>query len=185
MLVRDISKAGIGQFVLASGSVSIIDLMMMKEAWNLKEVKQLATIGAKKSADSRRERRVTESNSDPFGPGQNIEFLFGLLKLMPHGMQIQMSTGSHSLWSALDAKGFVTPPSDLSLNHGSHLPGTWNVLGILDALPGEALSGPSATEHSLVGNLTNTIQPLARQLIGRPPTSYGLTPILIFREVTR
>ena len=186
MLVRDLSKAGIGQFVLTSGSVSIVDLMMLKEAWNLKEVKQLANIGARsaQTGQSRQERRLADKASN-LGPSQTIDFMFGLLKLMPHGMQAQISAPPHNIWSALNATGFITPPSDLSLNHGSHLPGIWNVVGILDALPGEGKAGPSDAEHSLVGNLTTTIQPLVRQMLGRPVGSFGVTPLLIFREVRR
>jgi hypothetical protein len=124
MLVRDLSKAGVGQFVLISGSVSIIDLMMLKDAWNLKEVKQFATLGAQQSqsakGDQNRHQRRSEARtkSVDISPATTIDLMFGLLKLMPHGMQAQIFSAPFNVWSALDAKGFITSPSDLSLNHG-------------------------------------------------------------------
>lgn len=190
MLVRDLSRAGIGQFVLVSGSMSIIDLMMLKDAWNIKAVKQLAAAGVKQNQviPNRQQRRQKEKSAgaDFNSPAAMIDFIFDLIKLMPHGMQAQIYSAPHKIWSALDSEFFVTPPSDLSLNHGSHLPGVWNVVGILDGIPGdEAVGGPLNDEHSLIGNLTTTIQPLVRQMLGRPPGSFGLTPLLIFREVNR
>ncbi|MEI9929372.1 MAG: hypothetical protein WDM89_02065 [Rhizomicrobium sp.] len=187
MILRDLTKAGIGQFVLASGNVSILDLVMLKKAWDLKSVKKLATMGAEQSqahTSNRQQRRASQSNpaSTPAG---TIDFMFDLLGIMPHGIQAQVLSGESKIWSALNADFFITPPADLSLNHGSHLPGIWNLVGILDAVPDNAAgpSGPADTEHSLVGNLTTTIQPLMRQMLGRPTSSYGLTPLLVFREV--
>src|SRR5262245_33318773 len=50
LIERDIHNARIGQFVLASGALTIIDLPMLKGAWDKKTVGQFARAGARQVA---------------------------------------------------------------------------------------------------------------------------------------
>ena len=194
MIVRDITRAGIGHFVLATGSLRILDLMMLKNAWDLASVKTLATRGAQSVSQnnpanqSRQERRAKQRRNDVNDPASTMNFVFEMLRIMPHSLQGQMESGLNQIWSSMRAEGFITQPNDLLLNHGIELSGQWNLVGILDATPApeKPIPAPKVVDpntHSLVGNLALTIQPLARQMLGRPAGSYGVTPLLIFREV--
>ncbi|MGB8365413.1 MAG: hypothetical protein ACLQUZ_01410 [Rhizomicrobium sp.] len=195
MIGRDIAKAGIGRFVLVSGALRILDLMMIKAAWDLKSVQKLVQTGARKSHSgeegNRAQRRAQKNPGTSDDASEVIGLMIDMLKIMPHGLQGVLSSAPHTIWSALRAEGFVTPPSDLLLNHGLELTGTWNLVGILDATPDDAdkvhvpetPTWDPAGAHSLVGNLATTLQPLARQFLGRPVKAYGVTPLLIFREV--
>jgi len=111
--------------------------------------------------------------------------MFELLQIMPHGVQGQLASPPFDIWLAMRGDAFITQPNDLTLNHGIQLSGKWNVVGILDAVPDAAAGPPSSppTDHSLVGNLATIIQPLTRQVLGRPVGSYGATPLLVFREI--
>jgi hypothetical protein len=88
------------------------------------------------------------------------------------------------------AEGFVTQPSDLLLNHGIDLSGVWNLVGILDATPDHVShqAEPQITDalteaYSVIGHAATFLQPIARQLLGRPMESCGVTPLVVFREV--
>ena len=75
--------------------------------------------------------------------------------------------------------------------------GDWTIVGILDALPDEddfqPDEGPSLNilKQMVAGSklgflgfsLASNLVPPILHLMGRPPTSYGMTPLLIFREV--
>lgn len=191
MIVRDVAKAGIGQFVLCTGSLRILDLLMLRAAWEQKSVQKLVSDGVKEAqstGQNRQDRRAQKQTGSEFG--STLAMMFDMLRLMPHGIQGQLQTQHQLIWSAMRAEGFITQPSDLLLNHGAELTGTWNVVGILDATPAatneeaaESADPTANSQSSLVGNLAITIQPLARQLLGRPESAFGVTPLIIFREV--
>lgn len=78
------------------------------------------------------------------------------------------------------------------------MPGTWQILGVLDAQPdlgGQAdmlknndidFSDPMRMFFdSLTGQLADILSPLIRIMLSRPASHYGVTPLVIFREVGR
>jgi hypothetical protein len=80
----------------------------------------------------------------------------------------------------------------LLLKHGVGIEGTWSMLGVLDALPISGfdemkadLSQVTAAESlGALGLLLGKLGPAIRRMLGRPDGSYGITPLLIFREVS-
>ncbi|MFL5260011.1 MAG: hypothetical protein ACJ8AS_09670, partial [Hyphomicrobiales bacterium] len=144
-----------------------------------------------RSVGQNRHARRAERHSGA-DSASTLSLMIDMLRLMPHGLQGQLRAPPYQIWSAMRAEGFVTQPSDVILNHGVELTGIWNVVGILDAVPSPMVtlieddgSAPEGNVHSLVGNTAIAIQPLARQFLGRPEGAFGVTPLLILREVTR
>ena len=85
----------------------------------------------------------------------------------------------------------VTKTSDLLLKHGSIIQGEWAIVGVLDAMPdgGAPAEGYDAEFASLlggsvIGTAAAHLGPVARNMLGRPAGSYGMTPLLIFREIS-
>ena len=73
------------------------------------------------------------------------------------------------------------------LKHGAILSGTWNIVGILDALPEVVESDTSvaaALGNTPLAQVVQSLAPLVRQIMGRPAHAYGLTPLLILREIS-
>jgi hypothetical protein len=86
MIVRDLSQARIGQFVLASGSLAAFDLGILKETWKLPAIKEVvvkaAQMAAQPPAGNRSERskaRYARQRADTSG----FDVGFELLKIMP------------------------------------------------------------------------------------------------------
>lgn len=84
----------------------------------------------------------------------------------------------------------VGSASDLHLKHGLTIAGTWHLVGILDCLPSITQSDPNAVGR-LVGDKDNVFsEALAmmlqehRMMMGRPSECYGVTPLIIMREMT-
>jgi hypothetical protein len=204
MIQLDIHKARIGQFVLATGQLLIIDVTMLKDAWEKptvkKKKKMLAGARIPEPEGNRHSRRAQQAqqNRDRQSDDQveNINFMIELLTILPHSIQGHLIGSDYRLWATLGEESLVGLSTDITLKHGSYVPGDWSVLGILDAFP-EGSAPPSdpgslndqdalAAGHAgtLVGTLAAQLSPLTRNILGRPATAHGITPLLIFRAVS-
>lgn len=99
-------------------------------------------------------------------------------------------TDDYAVWATASEDSIVGAMPDLVLKHGAKVAGQWSMLGILDALPFEEDQMLSGMEIIRTGMTTDGIAkaalglaPAIRQMLGRPLLSYGMTPLLVFREV--
>ena len=106
------------------------------------------------------------------------------MPLLPHGIQARMvDILNKSVWFSLREDGLSTSPGDVFLKHGSNIAGDWNVVGIVDALPSNGYQPKSPFEDGMqkaIADLGSNLRPA----FGRPNDAWGMTPLLIFREVS-
>jgi hypothetical protein len=203
MIRRDIDAAPLGSMVLVSGPLNIIDLGMMKDAWKVDEIKRTAQAGGtaeqvlaeQRNRDSRRSQYGKNRNKPKDGPPTESELTIAFLQLLPHSLTALLHGGDGSMWCSLKEEHLVGAGSDLVLKHGLTVPGEWNMVGLLDAKPDiesladivgvdDVLDGPGAVLfNSIIGNISRKLAPIVRLLLGRPANAYGITPLLIFRQV--
>ena len=118
-----------------------------------------------------------------------------MLATLPHAVQAAITERGgpqdRVTWCSLRDENLIVPGSDLLLKHGVRIAGEWSMLGILDALPDAAVAGSPELAQMLsafsLGSLGAVIGPMApaiRTMLGRPTDAYGMTPLLIFREVS-
>lgn len=196
MIQRDITASRIGQFVLMRGSLIIADMVPYREIWKSDVIKRFlkATLGDDDDGEptgnrqQRREQKAKARNA-PSKPTE-AELVLELLPHLPHSPQINVVSDDTAAWGTVDAAYLSGTFADLSLKHGSKIAGEWAVLGIVDGLPFEADQALTDLEKAMVGMTTDTVTkvpleigPNVRQLLGRPLLSYGITPLLVFREV--
>lgn len=190
LIRRDLWDARVGQFVLASGSLIVLDVAMLKAAWDKPSVKKLVTQGAQVPA-------AKGHRKGHAAPPSQAQLLIELLTVLPHSLQAHLLGADYSVWCSLSESSLVGMSSDLVLKHGALVPGEWHILGVLDAQPdvigeSEETSAVAAaldaavagTAGTAVGTLAAQLAPVVRQLLGRPRPSFGMTPLLIFREVS-
>ena len=75
---------------------------------------------------------------------------------------------------------------NLALKYGSRIPGEWYVIGVIDALPDisdETVSESIFPSDEIRGTMDCMLEGI-REMIGRSETSYGMTPLVIFRKVS-
>lgn len=202
MIGRDLSDARIGEFVLVSGELAILDLPMLRQLWELPIVRATVQSGVKsteetgtnpKPSRNRAERRRSDHQrpiSSTTIDDNPAEFILQAIKYLPHAIQTLLTTiNKAAVWSSISEESLVGSSADLMLKHGAILSGTWNIVGILDALP---KSGNGESAEAVAAALGNTplaqaaqsLAPLVRQMMGRPSHAYGLTPLLIFRAIS-
>jgi hypothetical protein len=183
LLRRDLATATLGDIVMMAGTLSILDLRVLKAVWESPLVTHFAGL-------------ASESNTNP------VANLIGLeaLRIMPHTVQGTMrSPQEETAWMMLDEPSLVGNASDFMLKHGAQISGAWRVVGVLDArpeptvlqeLPQMDIPGNNfmvaaiAQNNNILAAVAATLAPLARFVMGRPGNAYGLTPLLIFRAVS-
>ncbi|WP_313666225.1 hypothetical protein [Shinella sp.] len=206
LLYPDVKTARIGQIVRFSGSLSMFDLGLLRQMWSLPAVKKLILAGQKSvdttsvSTGNRKERRQsTALGAKKSEPQSESEAALELMAVLPHAVQAAVSDDDMSVWMTLKEENIAISPPDLFMKHGLTIAGEWTIVGILDATPDDEDYHPSDGGLSLntmkqmaagskLGYLSFTMAshfaPIIRQLFGRPPESYGFTPLLLFREVS-
>lgn len=205
MIVRDLAEARIGQLALVSGRLAMFDLGIMRSAWGIDAIKdaiiQQASNEAAGSAESNahqmsrnerqrleRERKVAVTKEI----GANLE----MLKLLPHTIQTSIRTKEIEIWSSLPEENLIVPASELLIKHGHVVAGEWTMVGVVDAFPDQPIPTVEADADQFVTfalaamslgalwQMIAALAPIARMALGRPQTSFGMTPLLIFREVS-
>ena len=121
-------------------------------------------------------------------PGLTLGVVKKLINIVPNILQVDfIDENGQLMWMSIDKEYLTINPDDLALKYGGTIPGTWHVIGLIDALPdyiqGAGVDGtPAFPEHDLKSGLQNFLDMIKEQA-GRGSDSYGMTPLLIFRRV--
>jgi len=205
MIQDGLSAARIGQFVRISGTLTVTDLTLWRGLWSMPALKEAlsesANAGAEVPTPSREERRKQEVVNRGKAPSkstleQSMEAGLALVGMLPHTIQARLTADSlEMVWCSLKEDGLVVSASDLTLKHGLTVSGVWTMVGVLDALPEVDVDGhptPTAISDiiysqavgvSPIGELMQRLTPAIRGLLGRPARAYGITPLVIFRQI--
>jgi hypothetical protein len=194
MISRGLDQARIGRLVLVTGELALFDLSVIQSMWGISHVKTIlinAMAGAQTQLVSRPERRKLEKPSARKASPE-LEAAIELLKLSPHRVLATIRAGGQCVWSSLTENGLMVPASDLMLKHGIAISGLWSMVGVIDALPDD-INGESAHQSAQAGAaeslgsfgvIIGGLAPAIRGMLGRPKDAFGMTPLLIFREVS-
>ena len=181
LIVTDMASAGMGQIIQISGALSIVDTSILKTMIQSPVIKKMFQVEESAPSGPRQAKERARQGPTPVDTGMAI------MEVLPHVIQARMATGNSVFWSSLLGTGLTVSPGDLLLKHGLHIGGTWNVVGVLDALPDDiTASGPVVSDEDLGAYITalSAMVPTIRPMLGRQPHAYGITPLLIFREVS-
>ncbi|AEJ02198.1 hypothetical protein Nit79A3_2426 [Nitrosomonas sp. Is79A3] len=173
LIGRDIMQSHIGQFVLVSGKLFMFDMGFMQKLTQGTMLKKAFVSGY----------TGAEVNKNNKNSKAEVETVLEVLASLPGSIQARIIGDGFSVWSTLRAEGLSLSTDDLHLKHGPNIAGSWNVLGILDALP----DNDTIADFSFLppfqlslANFSNLIRPT----FGRSSDYFGITPLLVFREVT-
>lgn len=193
LLVTDVAQARFGQLLHAKGQLGVMDIKMLRQAWDVKNIQAQMKAGLSPSGN----QHTSAAKEAKKQAEQTADFMIDMLKIMPHAVQAFFATSSGDrIWGTLAEENLVTAPGDLALKHGIMIPGEWNIVAILDAMPTPEIADyeAQATQTAIqtltllggspISQIAIHVAPAAKLLLGRPNSAYGATPLLIFREVT-
>lgn len=178
-LQRTLEKARIGQTILVSGELDVFDMNILISFFS--DMKQFRSFSHlfdddKKTPKAAQEKKVLH---------EKVEAIAKMLGRFPLQTQAVLRTVQSSIWCLMKSDSMEAKFTEIMLKYGSRVAGTWNMLAILDCFPDE----PDSLRLKLSEGEVTTLQDACKRLdfvtkhIGRPPASYGVTPLLIFRSV--
>jgi len=181
LVQRDLFQARIGQFVLLQGRITLFDLSLVKSMWHIPEARENA-INSAVASRSTEPRKTVE---------RDMNVLFQIAEYLPHEAQFLFSCKTGEVaWSLLRPEFLIGSAAELGLRYGMGIEGEWALLGIVDALPGDAEESEKtmatvvqAIPRHNVGVEVARVASMVRNM-GRPQIAYGITPLLIFRSVS-
>lgn len=175
-----LTDARMGSLVLVKGSISIFDIRILKEVWSF--MADFVANGATNHIQNVKDRQRAAAAAK-----KEFEQIASIISRMPHSLQGNLTIDSAAAWFTLKPDFMLVSPEDLTFKHGSDLKGEWHVLGIVDALPDQAVSEASSSQHPATELETamRTMLEGLRGMFGRPSERFGLTPIMIFRTIKK
>jgi hypothetical protein len=198
LIHRDLTRARLGQFVIASGKLSVLDTGWLPK---LMKVQNVGDVAVGQSVENAKKLFQASPEYAKLNSGQrsqvektltrtvsaNARTAMEILPMFPATPQCTIKGDNLSVWTTLSPEGMVGTVSDLSLKHGTEIAGEWHLLGILDALPNPItpqiqIVNTGVPEH--FGKAIKNFSNLARTLVGRAPEEYGVTALLLFRDVS-
>ncbi len=175
---RSLQGADVGSLVVVSGTPHILDLKLMKSIfgpgidWALSQISQ-----------PNRNNPVLKRAKG------NILRFSKILDAMPTSTQLNMrTTEGQQIWAPIRDGCLTIDPVDLAMQHGATLKGEWHLLAVVDALPDDDTQQPMnlpAMAYAELMEAAAEVLSTIRGLMGRPTAAFGLTPLLLFRSITR
>lgn len=171
-IAHDVSNAGLGDLFLAEGRIRFLDFKLIQNCWDPIQAAVLAEQQAQGKHMKQNARAAVSNN-------------FNILKALPHSTELTLYTAQEHIWTCINPAHLRVDPATLAFSFGSALSGRWHMLATLDARPDSADEILQAMAEMPMGREMQIGMSQAmdgiRMMLGRPYTSYGATPILIFR----
>lgn len=174
---RELNESNLGQLVLLKGKLGIVDVNMLRgivePALNfyLREAKT-----SQDKAERDQAKEIAKVKEDLISFIKNVPFAIQSRFLVDNGNSVQ------EVWMTLNRDELSTPTHDTNFKHGEFMAGEWYLLGVLDALPHDDFTYESESDSDLQSVIRGFVEQL-KNMAGRPNTSFGITPIAIFRSI--
>jgi hypothetical protein len=189
-----LADAQIGEFVDLRGALGVMDFQMFRTLWDRRSVHSLIQTGVEnapadpKHLNSAARRKI----QGMIAPGPTAgELISDIISAIPHRVQARLVVETlDAAWATLKQDSLVMDAADIYLKHGIVLDGRWRLFGVLDALPRHAVEDPikeivlAQFSASPFGTMATAMLPLLEAGFSRPPAAWGVTPLMIFRELS-
>ncbi|KGQ31212.1 hypothetical protein P375_08005 [Gallibacterium genomosp. 2] len=164
-----ITEADIGNIVHISGEYRIFDISLLDKALPLLQM-------------------ITEIDSDN-SEVPPIHVMSQFMQLFPKSLQIDIRDEyGHHYWLPLKKEAMRINPEDIVLSNGVINRDRWHVVGILENKPDNDPAMRKGTQpYKFLDNKADLLQMSSaiKEMMGRNIHSYSITPILIFRKISK
>lgn len=178
-ITESIDSALLGQTVLITGEIQVVDLRMVQKLW--RPIMMQEASKAMATAAKAQRAAVAQAQSE-------VKSIVEIVEQLPHTLQMRINSLGQRFWGTLDPEQMTVNPSDLAFKYGALIPGEWSVLALLDAEPSLAEADSIMAVVEAEGQfLPGMLQMLGglRTMFGRGTTEYGVTPLAIYRKIER
>jgi hypothetical protein len=194
LLRRDIKAARIGQIGLFSGSLTIVNASLLKTVLQSSFVREQFTTQQIAVLTQQHAALVKTNQLAMATPAPTPEMIrtnvngnldtICTIPIVNYGKSV---VGEHTIWYPLSDEFVVGSIGDLILKHSTNVSGKWHIVGVVDAVPDEfvplSIDAFLATPIKSLEQFVKGLARVSRTILGRPATAYGVTPIVIFRQI--
>ena len=185
LIKKGLDSERLGSTVHANGRIRIFDISMTQ-----KTIPFLSMLASSNESKLPPKAKKSNKNEDLFvAPGLTIGMMTAILGIVPNTLQVDfVDNEGRTVWMTINRDYLTVNPDDMVLKYGGVIPGEWHVVGLIDALPDSenitrtqetAAFPPNPLKDGLV-----TLLESIRENAGRSPSSFGMTPLVIFRTIS-
>lgn len=171
---RTLDNNNLGGLVLLNGKLGISDISLLKDMADIM-LKQFAEEKSKLETNPSKRKKIYDQE---IKANQHIS---DFLKQIPYSLEARLIVDSDEVWMTLDRDEVIGSAYEINFKHGDFLSNNYYVLGVLDAIPYDDYSN-SQYQNELKIAASIMLQEL-KNLMGRPNSCYGMTPVAIFRVI--
>lgn len=184
----DQQKLNLGQIRILSGTLLAYDLSSIPSLMNSEAMEDFIAAGVQDD-ESMANRSATVKRAEK---KKQAAVMREFLKALPLGIGFVLVTDDGHFWFSVKREYLSLYDLDVPLKFPVYVSGVWNVLGVIDAAPNDHVSGLEAIIARNIDGLMPAMVFHMMQLtgataamFGRPITAYGLSPLVVYRGVTR
>lgn len=182
----DVFQPVLGQIGIISGKLLAYDLSAISNIMNAPAMGDFIAGGiqdgegvSNRSPSAKRAEKKKEA-----------EVIQEFLKGLPLGIGFVLVSDCGHFWFSVKRNYLSLYDLDVPLKFPTHISGIWNVLGIVDAEPGDHVEGLAPVMARNIDGLMPQMVLHMMQLtgvttamFGRPFPAYGLSPLIVYREI--
>ena len=182
---RTLEKPSIGSLVLLPGSLYLANMRTFEKTWDAIS----SGVAAPQEPQGNRKARLAARSRGEVQPPQPDLGGLRILGSLEQPIFMVFKSEQHRLWSTLAGDYLISGSADLNLKHGLRVAGEWHILGILDCLPGNGQTDPQEMGRiagggdNVFGSGIVVMFNEFRLALGRPEDCYGITPLVIMRQI--
>ncbi|HKT86376.1 MAG TPA: hypothetical protein VJQ77_09850 [Novosphingobium sp.] len=176
----------LGKLTILSGTLLAYDLSSLTAMLQADAMTEFIAAGATDNTGfENRSKKAAEQIKK-----NQAEIVRHFLKGLPLGIGFILITEIGHFWFGVKKEYLSLYDLDIPLKFPAHVSGTWNVLGVIDALPHDHVDALTPIiEKSIDGLIPGMVAHMLQLigvtvgLFGRPITAHGLSPLVIYREL--
>lgn len=162
----------VGDIIIETGQLFMVNFDAMKPVFNL-----LTDTKKKKNFLQDAAFRGTQHEKSQF-----IDCFDLAIHIMPMTTQVYFKTETRVIWGMIDGANSREPIGNVILKYGPSFPGIWHMLAIVDIVD-DAEADTSCIPEPVRG--LSGLPDKLRPLFGRPSGLIGVTPLLLFRKLSK
>jgi len=185
LIKRGVDGKTLGDIILIEGNMRVFDISFYQKS--LPFISQVMLNQAKsESKETKKSNKHINPENIEVADGMTFGMMSKLFEVIPNTLQVDfVDEAQNNIWMTINRENFTINADDIPLKYGNGIPGHWYALGVIDAFPDNDQSNKLGDFpfHPLKDGLTQMLSGI-QQLAGRDATSYGMTPLVIFRKIS-
>lgn len=174
-ILRELKPENGGKLVLLKGKLGVTDVNTLKDL--IEPALKFENYNQANEITDIKKKRAFIANIE-----SAQKLLIDMINQIPYALEARLIVDGQEIWMTLNKEEMVGNPNDINLKNGSFLFGDYYVLGVLDAVPYDNYVHDSGVQEDFRVAMIGMIDAL-KTLFGRTESSYGMTPIAIFRNI--